>query len=514
MLLVTGLLPILAAGLVTPPGRPSRLPSIAASDALLQGYDAAHRAAAASEGSQGLGGGITATAWASKYEETDALRGAVRALREAASKCDGRVMLGICAEDAFAGVAALKAWVTNLELQRGVLHGMDKDGEPLDMSTFGSVYIKYNSQPTERDAGGTATLSGYGGDFRGVYLNIDLRDGEFRQYAVLPLDLYSEAGGGSAAAATASPPAPTVTTKTSAAPAEVPLADDEALRSAVDEVLISMLPAVEALGAVAAVESVCLAEGFVEVCYSGPGRLTRAIEFALKNDVPSVRRVEFVAGAHVAPGEEVLAGAALREPDADVAQARPEAPAVPARFSSSYRFVSRPVVPCARESASPTPLAALHSAGYTLLRTSEQPVCASTLAAIRASPFTPIFNGQSPSEAPRRLMGTSPKWAPGMEERFSAALRQAGMLRCTDGTDKVVRDCYALRSLPCHSPAPANVALDGRQPGHSDSPEPPGGSVSELAADDVPLSVMLAVEPGTQVRDPMHAACAHTDTHP
>ena len=37
---------------------------------------------------------------------------------------------------------------------------MDKDGEPLDMTDFGSVYIKYNSLATERDGPGTASLAG------------------------------------------------------------------------------------------------------------------------------------------------------------------------------------------------------------------------------------------------------------------------------------------------------------------------------------------------------------------
>ena len=53
-------------------------------------------------------------------------------------------MLGFCADDAAAGVAALKAWVTALGLPKGTLHGMDRDGVPLDMTTFGAVYIKYS----------------------------------------------------------------------------------------------------------------------------------------------------------------------------------------------------------------------------------------------------------------------------------------------------------------------------------------------------------------------------------
>lgn len=55
----------------------------------------------------------------------------------------GRCILGICAASAEEGIATLKAWVTGLDLPRGLLHGMDKDGIPLDIN--GAVYIKYNT---------------------------------------------------------------------------------------------------------------------------------------------------------------------------------------------------------------------------------------------------------------------------------------------------------------------------------------------------------------------------------
>ena len=67
-----------------------------------------------------------------------------------------RVMLGLCSNSAEDGVAALKAWVEGLRLPRGRLHGMDRNGVPLDMTSFGPVYIKYNS------GGGSA-----GGTLRG-----------------------------------------------------------------------------------------------------------------------------------------------------------------------------------------------------------------------------------------------------------------------------------------------------------------------------------------------------------
>lgn len=52
----------------------------------------------------------------------------------------GRCMLGICASSIDEGIATLKSWVTNLELPRGLLHGADRDGVPLEFN--GGVYIK------------------------------------------------------------------------------------------------------------------------------------------------------------------------------------------------------------------------------------------------------------------------------------------------------------------------------------------------------------------------------------
>lgn len=69
---------------------------------------------------------------------------------------------------------------------------MDKDGKALDMSDFGSVYIKYSSTGGQISASGDAMLNGYSGSFRGVYFNPILPDGEFRQYAVLPLWLFGD----------------------------------------------------------------------------------------------------------------------------------------------------------------------------------------------------------------------------------------------------------------------------------------------------------------------------------
>jgi hypothetical protein len=115
---------------------------------------------------------------------------------------NGRCMLGICASSTQEGIATLKAWVTQLGLPRGLLHGMDKDGVPLDIQ--GGVYIKYNSGGVYsfadiRKSGlgfdalwkpGDALLEPYDGSYRGVYFQVELSDGEFRQYLV-PLDTFT-----------------------------------------------------------------------------------------------------------------------------------------------------------------------------------------------------------------------------------------------------------------------------------------------------------------------------------
>ena len=94
---------------------------------------------------------------------------------------------------------------------------MDKDGKPIDMTDFGSVYIKYSSAGGQVSESGDAMLNGYSGSYRGVYFNPVLPDGEFRQYAVLPLHLFGEDGsrtivlGEEEEAAAQAPPAPPAT---------------------------------------------------------------------------------------------------------------------------------------------------------------------------------------------------------------------------------------------------------------------------------------------------------------
>ena len=106
-------------------------------DEVLSAYDNAHRAVASHPDAQGLGGALTANAW-SLNATAAPLAAAVRSLAATALQRDGRLMLGICANDAEEGVATLKKWVGALQLPRGELHGMDVDGVPIDMSDFGA----------------------------------------------------------------------------------------------------------------------------------------------------------------------------------------------------------------------------------------------------------------------------------------------------------------------------------------------------------------------------------------
>ena len=115
----------------------------------------------------------------------------------------GRCMLGICAATAPQGMAALKSWVSTLQLPRGLLHGMDVDGVPISLDEGTGVYIKYNSGGVYTFADirksqmgfnaiwkpGDAMLEVYDGDYRGVYFQVELADGAFRQY-LLPLNLF------------------------------------------------------------------------------------------------------------------------------------------------------------------------------------------------------------------------------------------------------------------------------------------------------------------------------------
>lgn len=142
----------------------ARLPTTRDAETLLRRFDETQRR-------QGDDAALTAC-------ERPAIEQSTRALASRSS----RVMLGICAASAEEGLNSLRTWTTELALPRGKLHGMDKDGVPVDPPK-GAVFIKYNS------LSGDAYISGYGGTFRGVLFTPELDDGAFRQFGYLPLDV-------------------------------------------------------------------------------------------------------------------------------------------------------------------------------------------------------------------------------------------------------------------------------------------------------------------------------------
>jgi len=104
----------------TPSGVSSQ---VSDADTLLRRYDtewmAAQRASKSAAGAAG-----------SAFPTTQCTAPALRAACVSLAARSGSVMLGLCAEDSAAGVAALKAWTTGLGLPRRLLHGMDTNGVP------------------------------------------------------------------------------------------------------------------------------------------------------------------------------------------------------------------------------------------------------------------------------------------------------------------------------------------------------------------------------------------------
>jgi len=147
---------------------------------ILTDFDVGQRRA--SSGVEGLTKGTAANEFSKNWEDREALWLSVKKLADMSTS----LVMGICAGSAEEGVGELKGLVSALGLKRNRLHGMDNDGVPRDMADFGAVYIRYVA------ATGDAYLSGYDGYYRGVYVTPQLKDGEFRQYGVLPLGLWRE----------------------------------------------------------------------------------------------------------------------------------------------------------------------------------------------------------------------------------------------------------------------------------------------------------------------------------
>jgi len=189
----------------------SNILSIDEATNILKTYDQSLNDYIQKDGSQGMGGGISATKyWKEELSDYEQLRQALVSLsniayKERSMNTDegyGRTMLGICAASIQDAIGALKGYVPNLNIPRGLLHGMDVDGQPIEIK--GSVYIKYStggvmtfSQMRKTGMGldalwkpGDAIVEMYDGDFEGVYVQMELSDGDFRQFGVLPLDLF------------------------------------------------------------------------------------------------------------------------------------------------------------------------------------------------------------------------------------------------------------------------------------------------------------------------------------
>lgn len=196
-------------------------PSVADTPAILDHLEAAsilephtelQNRFAVDDGYVGLGGGTSASRYWSTLTSTEihSVKMAILSLthrahfeREKFGRF-GRIQLGICAGDTGEAIQTLKQWVAGLQVPKGLLHGLDIDGVPVEI--MGAVYTKYSTGGARsfadvRESGrgfdslwkpGDALLETYDGDFRGVYYNVELQDGEFRQYGVLPLNLFED----------------------------------------------------------------------------------------------------------------------------------------------------------------------------------------------------------------------------------------------------------------------------------------------------------------------------------
>jgi len=139
----------------------------------------------------------------------------------------GRVILGICANNAADGTQALKSWVNELQLPRGLLYGLGDDGVPVlgggqgmmgnNGTNHQGIYLKYNSlyaqkknhknkmlqmqsvaashaieQQQRHRQPGDVLASAYAGKYRGVYFQIELPGHTahtFRPY-LLPANIF------------------------------------------------------------------------------------------------------------------------------------------------------------------------------------------------------------------------------------------------------------------------------------------------------------------------------------
>eukprot|EP00586_Coscinodiscus_wailesii_P004479 CAMPEP_0172492956 /NCGR_PEP_ID=MMETSP1066-20121228/24253_1 /TAXON_ID=671091 /ORGANISM="Coscinodiscus wailesii, Strain CCMP2513" /LENGTH=208 /DNA_ID=CAMNT_0013262859 /DNA_START=183 /DNA_END=806 /DNA_ORIENTATION=+ len=137
----------------TPPAPPTtpKLLSLSEATTILQNHETTLNTFVTTDNSRGLGGGLSASTYLTTLtpSEKTTLRSAVSSLahyatlqRDATNTQYGRVMLGICSSSVTDALGTLKSWVSSLALPRGLLHGADVDGVPVDPETLGKVYVK------------------------------------------------------------------------------------------------------------------------------------------------------------------------------------------------------------------------------------------------------------------------------------------------------------------------------------------------------------------------------------
>ena len=158
--------------------------------------------------------------------------------------------------------------------------------------------------------------------------------------------------------------------------------------------------------------------------------------------------------------------------------------------------------------------AELHGRGYTIVSHQfSRQRCRQLLSAAARENYdgSPIFNGEASGEPRKRFVARSESWAAPAEREIARALDEHGLLGA-----RTVGDMHALKSEPCEADTTAagvtaagvtaaEAALRGRQPAHQDAPEPTANErrqhglkpLAALADDDMPLSVMVAVQEGT-----------------
>jgi len=124
---------------------------------ILESYSNQQNVFTVEDGKVGLGGGTSASNYWNTLAPSE-IETVIGAVRELANQADlertsqvkkedgstyGRLMLGICAGNTAEAIQTLKDWVAGLKLPKGLLHGMDVDGVPVEID--GAVYVKYST---------------------------------------------------------------------------------------------------------------------------------------------------------------------------------------------------------------------------------------------------------------------------------------------------------------------------------------------------------------------------------